>query len=337
MNFELRENTILLTISGSRAYGINTPDSDVDCKGVFITPLEHYIGMPSSIIEKCDNSERIAEFLPFMNDKEIASIRSTKLEGVVYDIRKFVSLAANSNPNIIDVLFCRDDEIRVCSDIGRKLRENRELFISQKVKDAYLGYALSNLKRIRTHREWLLNPPSAKPKRSDFGLSEHNKALSEEHLRALEFMINSGFDFSLLGVSESILEELHNERKYQKAKIYWDQFQNWKKTRNEARSALEEKYLYDTKHAAHLVRLLRMGKEIMLTGCVNVWRGGIDSDELLAIRNGVMKYDDLLQYADDVIKDFNGLSNSDKCNLQVGPDFAAINNLCISMVIGHNK
>ncbi|AEZ66297.1 hypothetical protein phiTE_131 [Pectobacterium phage phiTE] len=38
------------------------------------------------------------------------------------------------------------------------------------------------------------------------------------------------------------------------------------KNRNAARHELEEKFGYDTKHAMHLVRLLRMSQEILETG-----------------------------------------------------------------------
>ena len=59
--------------------------------------------------------------------------------------------------------------------------------------------------------------------------------------------------------------------------------------------ALEAAHGYDTKHGAHLVRLLRMGREIVETGSVHVWRGDRDADELLAIRAGAWSYDRLMR------------------------------------------
>jgi len=50
------------------------------------------------------------------------------------------------------------------------------------------------------------------------------------------------------------------------------------------RKALVEKYGYDTKNAAHLIRLLRMGKEFLELGHLQVYRH--DADELLAIKRG---------------------------------------------------
>lgn len=53
----------------------------------------------------------------------------------------------------------------------------------------------------------------------------------------------------------------------------------------------------NTKHAMHLVRLLRMGQEIMETGRVIVRRP--DAEELLGIRNGSHSYGEIVEWAAD--------------------------------------
>jgi hypothetical protein len=85
----------------------------------------------------------------------------------------------------------------------------------------------------------------------------------------------------------------------EKHKLYW----TWKDNRNEARSELEEQFGYDTKHAMHLVRLLRMGKEALEEGKIIVKRP--DAEELLGIRNGSMTYEEVVDYAeymDDLVR-----------------------------------
>lgn len=52
----------------------------------------------------------------------------------------------------------------------------------------------------------------------------------------------------------------------------------------EKRKALVDKYGYDTKNAQHLIRLLRQGKEFLLTGDLNVERP--DAEELKRIKLG---------------------------------------------------
>lgn len=75
-------------------------------------------------------------------------------------------------------------------------------------------------------------------------------------------------------------------------KNYW----NWKANRNETRHELEVKFGYDTKHAMHLVRLMRMAEEILCTGEVNVFR--TDAKELLEIRAGKWSYEYLIEWAE---------------------------------------
>ena len=44
---DLRNNGLILLecISGSRAYGLDTPTSDTDIKGVFLLPKEQYLSL----------------------------------------------------------------------------------------------------------------------------------------------------------------------------------------------------------------------------------------------------------------------------------------------------
>src|SRR5687768_4171458 len=112
MDFELVRHTILLAVTGSRAYGIHRPDSDVDVKGVAIPPARHFHGFLHRF-EQADRPAQIAAFAPYLTAEERAIVATSKLEGSVYDVRKLLSLATACNPNILDVLFCRDAEIRL--------------------------------------------------------------------------------------------------------------------------------------------------------------------------------------------------------------------------------
>ena len=98
-----------------------------------------------------------------------------------------------------------------------------------------------------------------------------------------------------LGIGAAVLRTLKQERRYRGARKRWEQFQRWQRDRNPKRAALEAEHGYDTKHGMHLIRLLRMGLEILRDGEVRVRRG--DADELLAIRNGALGYDELLAQA----------------------------------------
>ncbi len=85
-----------------------------------------------------------------------------------------------------------------------------------------------------------------------------------------------------------------NKDEYEKSSDNRNNYHNWKANRNEARSALEQANGYDTKHAMHVVRLLRTAEEALSTGEVLVKRP--DAEELLAIRNGAWTFDEMMEY-----------------------------------------
>ena len=61
----------------------------------------------------------------------------------------------------------------------------------------------------------------------------------------------------------------------------------------EKRKRLVESVGYDCKNASHLVRLLRMGKELLEDGEMHVYRGGIDAEELVDIKTGKWRIEDV--------------------------------------------
>jgi hypothetical protein len=92
------------------------------------------------------------------------------------------------------------------------------------------------------------------------------------------------------------LASVPSAAEYKTRQEEWRSYQGWLVNRNETRSELERKWGYDTKHGMHLIRLMRMCREILEGKGVLVKRP--DSEELLAIRNGLWTYDQLLEWAE---------------------------------------
>jgi len=370
MNFDLKEHTILLTVAGSRAYGMHTDESDVDLKGVAIPPAKYYTGMLHSF-EQADNAESMAVFLDLLNDEERRVVSETKLEGSVYEIRKFIKLAADANPNILDALFCRDEEVRYITPLGKKLRANRDIFLSAKAKYTFSGYAMAQLKRIKSHRKWLLDPPTHMPDRAEFDLlpetsipknqlmvaeaaiaakldsweidfldmPEADKIYIQEQISSYLVEIECTRDVNwksaarMLNFDENFMVILDKERKYNAAVTHWKQYNDWLRGRNKARAALEEKYGFDLKHGAHLFRLMTMATEILETGKVNVYRGGIDADKIISIRNGAMTYEDLIDWAEKQDAELTRIYNTRIYAVPSQPPRKEIDELCQELVL----
>lgn len=83
----------------------------------------------------------------------------------------------------------------------------------------------------------------------------------------------------------------------------------------------------DWKHAYHLVRLLRMGKEILTDGVVKVRRP--DAAELLEIRRGAWAYKDLVSYADSMLEELKKAEATSP--LPSDPDAALIERLLVKL------
>lgn len=341
----LKTNTMLLSLHGSRAYGTDVEGSDYDYKGIVVAPSEYNFG--------------------FLNEFEQAEL--SEPDTVIYENRKFFKMASDCNPNIMELLFCDESDIVYVNEFGRELLDNRELFLSKRARYSFSGYAVQQLKRLLLHRAYLLNPPKKMPLRSDFGLFERpdipanqlnaakaaiNKELDRLNFKFLDHLENAERievrncvvdllnEFKIyheeryiamarkIGFDDNVIEILKNERSYDQAKKEWDNYQTWKKNRNEKRASDEAKFGYDCKHALHCTRLTRMAKEILLTGKVNVKRE--DRKELLAIRRGEWTFDQVIEHAQAIEDELPELY--EKSTLPHKPNLNKLNELCIKLI-----
>jgi len=318
MRFDIDKHTILKVVHGSHAYGLNIASSDVDIKGVCIEPIEYHFG-----------------FLNQFEQYERSVNKGHEADVVVYSLKKFAALAAACNPNIIEVLFVDDSDVLYCTEIGETLRNHRHMFLSKQARNTFSGYARGQLKRIKNHRQWLLTPPKYEPKRSDFGLADEQK-LTNSDLGALDKLVSAGEEGNALTEPThmpniSVLELFAKEKRYAAARKEWAQYQNWVKTRNPTRAELEAKFGYDTKHAQHLIRLMRMCKEILEIGEVIVKRP--DRDELLAIRRGERTYESLIEEAERLDKECDKALS--RCILPAKADVKKLDDLVVTLTKEH--
>lgn len=300
MENPLKKYAIYVTKHGSQAYGLNTATSDLDIKGVLVPPREYYYSFLKSI-------EQIEEREP--NDL------------VIFEIRKFFKLAADCNPNIIEVLNTDESDIIYSNSIGDALRALAPKFLSQKAKFTFSGYAHAQLRRIEGHSRHIKNPPKPPKTRAELGLPEHKDWADKIEAEAGQGA-KIGFE---------IQELINKEQQWREDRREYAQYEEWRKNRNPARAALEEKFGYDTKHGMHLVRLMRMGEEILTTGKVNVRRP--DREELLAIRNnGIWEYDKLVEWAHGMEVKLDELYKAGKCVLPKEPDRNALDQNCQALI-----
>ena len=130
------ENTVLLGYRGSIAHNMYVPNTDpnsiddIDVMGVYMAPKDHYIGMKRS--------------------KETMEKFEGQWDVVNYEFKKFVGLLLKSNPNVLSLLWIRDNHYIERHKYGQILIANRKLFVSKGIYHSFTGYAYSQLKRM-TH------------------------------------------------------------------------------------------------------------------------------------------------------------------------------------------
>lgn len=96
----------------------------------------------------------------------------------------------------------------------------------------------------------------------------------------------------------------------------------------EKRKSLVEKFGYDTKNAAHLIRLLRMGIEFLTEGNLYVERE--DAGQLISIKNGEWTLDRIKQEADALFKMANEAYITSR--LPSEPDYEGAERLLINII-----
>ena len=154
---------LLAGIVGSHAYGLVGPGSDEDRLGVFAAPTMSLVGL-----------EQIQETWVFHEPFDAA----------FHEAAKYVRLALACNPTIMELLWLKEHE--VSSPLGVQLLDMRERLLSAgKVRDAYLGYARSQLKRLES--------------RGDGTFSSNTANRSAKHARHMARLLEQGYDLYTTG------------------------------------------------------------------------------------------------------------------------------------------
>jgi hypothetical protein len=150
-------------------------------------------------------------------------------------------------------------------------------------------------------------------------------SIAEMHVTTGDLWIGAA---RAVGFESNFIELLDRERQYHARHKEWEQYQAWKVNRNAARAELEAKFGYDLKHGMHLVRLLKMCREILTTGKVLVRRP--DAEELLAIRRGAWTIEQLIEWSDRENAELDAIAKASK--LPDAPDRAKLDELCVDLV-----
>ena len=320
-------------ISGSHAYGTNNKHSDQDIRGIFVPHKDEYISMKDIPNQYNDNKNDI----------------------IFYSLKRFLDLASNANPNIIELLWIPKDCVIYRHNMLDPIFENRNKFITKSAYNSHYSYAKSQIKKAKGCNKRVNNPqPEEKPKREDFcfvipsvaidgyfkgrpiPIKKIGLDLSQFHVSKLEHGHNSFrlYDYSDSKskgvfkndaiVCQSIPYEDENKRyygilifnkdQYERQVAEWHNYWDWFKNRNDARWIDQEKGKldYDCKNMMHCYRLLLSSKNILENGEPLVRFEGEPLAELRSIRNGDLKYEELISKVDSLSLEIDELYQKSK-------------------------
>jgi predicted nucleotidyltransferase len=262
----LGSNICYLTLGGSHAYGTNIEGSDVDVRGIATNSKEE-----------------------ILLGRDFEQVVNTDTDTTVYSFKKIVNLLANVNPNTIETLYTRKDQILYMNEAGKLLRDNRDIFLSKKCVYSFGGYANQQLRRLVNKSARLVS-----------------QAEREEHIMnsircASYFFKEKYFEFEedaiKLFLDDALSEDMQKEifmditlKHYplRDWKAMWAEMSNivkdYDKIGHRNSNAIGRGKL--AKHMMHLVRLYLMCFDILEGKEISTYREK-EHDFLMSIRSGI--------------------------------------------------
>ena len=123
-NFDLESVIIYRCVMGSKAYGLETEESDVDRRGIYLAPTELQWSLFGAPEQFEDNAA----------------------QAVYWELQKFLVMALRANPNILECLY--SPLVEKTTLLAEELLAIRDRFLSQMIFQTFNGYALSQFKKI---------------------------------------------------------------------------------------------------------------------------------------------------------------------------------------------
>lgn len=120
---ELVGHLIFRCIVGSTVYGTNTPESDIDYKGVFVQTVQSIL--VDGLLEQVEISK----------------------DEVYFEVSRFLHLAKSANPTILELLYIPDEYILYKTAEFDEIVKHKEIFLTKKCQKSFGGYAIAQIKK----------------------------------------------------------------------------------------------------------------------------------------------------------------------------------------------
>lgn len=135
------------TIMGSVAYGVSDDTSDMDIYGFCIPPKD--LVFPHLRGEIPGFGFQTQRFEQFQQHHVLDKSTGKEYDFNIYNVVKYVQLAMENNPNMIDSLFTPENCVIHATRLARHIRDNRKKFLHKGSWHKFRGYAYSQMHKMR--------------------------------------------------------------------------------------------------------------------------------------------------------------------------------------------
>lgn len=291
---KILNNRILEIVSGSHLYGTAVETSDKDYVGIFLPPIEYLLGFKK--VEEADLSVK--------SKAEDGKNTQKAIDRKLYEFRKFVQLASENNPNILEILFVNDKNIIFKTEIGQKLLNIKYLFPYKGLKHKFLGYAFAQKHKMIIKKDCYFDLLNALVYLKKFDKKKYLLEVVKENKCPYFIKLRK----SKANVNFVSIGDVNFSPSLYVKKVIKSLEQRIAKVGN--RKGLLDKYGFDVKFASHLVRLMFEGIELLKTGQL---RFPLKEATLLKeIREGKWTPEKVLSFSEELETEIEGLAESSK-------------------------
>jgi predicted nucleotidyltransferase len=124
-NAHLGDHICLIGLGGSLAYGTNTPESDLDVRGIAINSATE-----------------------ILTNQNFEQVLDNATDTTIYSFNKMVKLLTDCNPNTIEILGLLPEHYLYINEVGQYLLDHKDIFLSKRVINTFGGYANAQLRRL---------------------------------------------------------------------------------------------------------------------------------------------------------------------------------------------
>lgn len=264
-NEHLGDNIILLCLGGSHAYGTDTPQSDLDVRGIALNS-RHDILTGHDFEQSINNAT----------------------DTTIYSFDKIIRLLSQANPNVIECLGLKPEHYLQKSPYFEYIFSQKTLFLSKQCIHTFVGYANTQLRRMENKASRIATQEQNESnilksiENASFDFKKRYLEMPNDAIKLyIDKAVNEDYDF------EIFMDVNLTHYPLRDYKSMWSDMQSIVKSYAKAGyrngSAIEHGKL--GKHMMHLIRLYLMCLDILKDGKIITYREK-EHDFLMDIRNG---------------------------------------------------